>query len=85
MMFEIKYTIKKFPVLESWFFADYEFKTVSKRELKKYVEDGWEIENKEYKIISDLKMFWNTYDRDKKTDIILVFVGAFLGYLLSKI
>ena len=63
----------------------YEFKTVSKGELKKYLEDGWEIENKEYKVIRDLKKFWNTYDRDKKTDIVLVFLGAFLGYLLSKI
>jgi len=81
----MKYIIKKFPVLESWLFIDYEYKCVTKLELQEYLQNGWEVERKVYPIISSIKEFWNTYDRNKKTDIILVFVGTFLGFLLSKL
>ncbi len=80
-----KYIIKKFPVLESWVFTDYEYKSVYKTELQKFLLEGWEVHKIENPIFSELSKFWNSYDRDKKTDIILVFVGAILGFILSKL
>ena len=81
----MRYIIKRIPVLESWVFMDYEYKTVSSNELSNFLKEDWEIHRKEYFIVSYLLNFWNSYDRDKKTDIVLIFVSSLLGYVLGKI
>ena len=81
----MRYIIKRIPVLESWVFMDYEYKTVSSNELSNFLKEDWEIHRKEYFIVSYLLNFWNSYDRDKKTDIVLIFVSSLLGYVVGKI
>lgn len=81
----MRYIIKRIPVLESWVFMDYEYKTVSSNELSNFLKEGWEIHRKEYFIVSYLLNFWKSYDRDKKTDIVLIFVSSLLGYVFGKI
>lgn len=81
----MRYIIKRIPVLESWVFMDYEYKTVSSNELSNFLKENWKIHRKEYFIVSYLLNFWNSYDRDKKTDIVLIFVSSLLGYVFGKI
>lgn len=80
----IKYIIKKIPYVEGFVMCNYEFLKVSRKDLDKYLKEGWEIEKKEYPIFSPIKKFCNSYSRDKKTEIILVVIGALLSWLLSK-
>ena len=81
----IKFVIKRVPYVEGFVMCNYEFLKVSNRDLEKYLRDGWILEKKEYFIISKISNLWNSYTKEKKTDIILVFISIIIGWLLSKI
>ena len=79
----IKYLIKKSKYHEWMIMAGYDFKTVSKAELKKFLSDGWEFERKEFFFFTFIKDIWNLSDKNTQSTIIFSAIIAFFSVFLS--
>ena len=77
----IKYEIRRIPKVDRFVMFEYEYITVSKPELKKHLNNGWELHRKKYFIVTYLFDFWRGLTTDQKINVIAIITGSVIGIL----
>lgn len=76
----IKYELRRSKKSDGWMImVGYDFKTVGKKELKRHVDEGWEILRKRYFIITLVKDWWNGLSHGNRISVFGIFLSTALA------